>query len=55
MNVTEEPPPLARRPIVGSATALTEEINDSWRLLLGCLGAAGVVTVVLYLLTVVTG
>jgi len=38
--VTETIPPLARRPVVSPAMALREEINDSWRLLVGTLGAA---------------
>jgi hypothetical protein len=56
MDVTQRPvPPIARRPIVAPTAALKEEITDSWRLLLGCLGAAITVTFVLYLLTILAG
>lgn len=33
-------PPLARRPVISPAMALREEITDSWRLLVGTIGAA---------------
>jgi hypothetical protein len=48
-------PPLARRPVISPAMALREEINDSWRLLVGSLGAALVVAGVLYLLAAALG
>ncbi len=48
-------PPLARRPVVAPAAALKEEINDSWRLLFGCVGATGAVTALLYVLTSLVG
>lgn len=54
MDVTQRPvPPIARRPIIVPTAALKEEITDSWRLLLGCLGAAIAVAGALYLLTIV--
>lgn len=48
-------PPLARRPVISPATALREEINDSWRLLVGSLGAAFLVAVFLFALATALG
>lgn len=56
MDIAQRPvPPVARRPVVVPAAALKEEINDSWRLLFGCVGATGGVTALLYLLTALVG
>jgi len=43
------------RRVVGPAAALKEEINDSWRLLFGCVGATGGVTALLYVLASLVG
>jgi len=48
-------PPLARRPVISPAMALREEMDDSWRLLVGSLGAALVVAMVLFGLANVLG
>ena len=48
-------PPLARRPVISPAMALREEMDDSWRLLVGSLGAALVVAMVLLGLANVLG
>ena len=48
-------PPLARRPVISPAMALREEINDSWRLLVGSLGAALLVAVFLFTLATALG
>jgi hypothetical protein len=48
-------PPLARRPLISPAMALREEINDSWRLLVGSLGAAFLVAVALFTLATALG
>ena len=48
-------PPLARRPVISPALALREEMDDSWRLLVGSLGAALVVAMVLVGLANVLG
>jgi len=48
-------PPLARRPVISPAMALREEMDDSWRLLVGSLGAALVVAMVLVGLANVLG
>jgi hypothetical protein len=48
-------PPLARRPVISPAMALREEINDSWRLLIGSLGAALVVAGALFTLASALG
>ena len=48
-------PPLARRPVISPAMALREEINDSWRLLVGSLGAALMVAAVLFILAAALG
>jgi len=55
MDIAQRTPPVARRPVVVPAAALKEEINDSWRLLFGCIGALGGVSTVLYLFTSVVG
>ena len=46
-------PPLARRPVISPASALREEITDSWRLLLGSIGAASAVAGLLFFLATV--
>jgi len=48
-------PPLARRPVISPAMALREEMDDSWRLIVGSLGAALVVAMVLFGLANVLG
>lgn len=48
-------PPLARRPVISPAMALREEMDDSWRLLVGSLGAALLVAMVLFGLANVLG
>jgi hypothetical protein len=48
-------PPLARRPVIARAMALREEINDSWRLLVGSLGAALLVALFLFMLAAALG
>ena len=48
-------PPLARRPVISPAMALREEINDSWWLLVGSLGAALMVAIVLFTLASALG
>lgn len=56
MDIAQHPvPPVARRPVVGPAAALKEELNDSWRLLFGCIGALGGVSVLLFVLTSLVG
>lgn len=54
VTVASIPPP-ARRPVISPAMALREEMDDSWRLLVGSLGAALVVAMVLFGLANVLG
>lgn len=54
-TATATAPPLARRPVISPAMALREEINDSWRLLVGSLGAALLVAIVLFTLATALG
>ena len=55
MVVSAGTPPLARRPVISPAMALREEINDSWRLLVGSLGAALLIAALLFMLATALG
>ena len=53
--LADSQPPIARRPIVAPEADLREEIRDSVRLLTGCLGATGLLAVLLHFVTVWAG
>jgi len=57
-NSTVPPPAprrVAHRPAPAPTAALKEELTDSWRLLLACVGATASVSAALYTLTTLVG